>query len=529
MERTERFKAGAGKILALLRKAMRSEAWMAGETLVAALFFLFGAEVAGVVFFVYLIAFKMMVSDDTLSGFLPFLLIGLIVLRLYDSFDRFMALKFVMGVPAVVGLLFHFIFYRKKPQKGGLTKGYFAVAVALALGGLFSLPMAHYLSGTSLYYTYGLGFGLLFLYSILRGNVDPHGDYDLKDYVAKTAFYVALLAVFIIAVQYLGNLSEIKEGGWDFSERRLSSISNNLSTTVLLTMPFLFYLSRKGGVRGAVSFLVGVLEGLAAVLSLSRGGMIFAGAMCVFLVGYTLVADKAGRLRNAIIVAAVAVLSVTVVLLCRDTFAVLYGEGIKDSGTTVKVIFFGLAFGTIAVTTYALYLFRMRDKRKRRAHLAILCSLAVVGLALFIVKFDDLKPLLVKADYYRGNMMIVAAKNFRVYPIFGTGMGYRGLRSIYQNKEGMFGCYHCLPVQVVGSLGLFGVAAYLFMFRERLATLQRGRNTEFSVAVFLSYLGLLWISMVNPGIFCPVVYGLQIAVYFIAAERADENTDISGK
>ena len=529
MTGTERFKAGAGKLLALFRKAMQSEAWMAGETLVAALFFLFGAEVAGVVFFVYLIAFKLILSDDSLAGFMPFLLIGLIVLRLYDSFDRFMALKWVMGVPAVIGLLFHFIFYRKSLHKGGLTKGYFAVAIALALGGLFSLPIEHYLSGTSLYYTYGLGFGLLLLYSLLVKGIDPHGDYDLREYIAKTAFYVGLLAVFIIAVQYLGNLSEIREGGWEFSERHLSSISNNLSTTVLLTMPFLFYLSRKGGARGAVSFLVGILEGLASVLSLSRGGMIFAAAMCVFLVGYTLWTDRAGRMRNAIILGAVVAISLAVVVLFRDTFAVLYGEGVKDSGATVKVIFFGLAFGTVAATAYAFCLFRMQDKRKRRTHLAILGSLFLVGLAVFIVKFDSLKPLLVKADYYRGNMMIVAAKNFRIYPIFGTGMGYRGLRAIYQNKEGMFGCYHCLPVQVVGSMGLFGVAAYLYMFKERLSVLSKGQNAEFSATVFFSYLGLLWISLVNPGIFCPVVYGLQIAIYFIAAERREEIPDISGK
>ena len=48
MTGTERIKTGAGRLLALFRKAMQSEAWMAGETLVAALFFLFGAEVAKV-------------------------------------------------------------------------------------------------------------------------------------------------------------------------------------------------------------------------------------------------------------------------------------------------------------------------------------------------------------------------------------------------------------------------------------------------------------------------------------------------
>ena len=529
MERIEGFKTGAGKLLALLRKVMFGEVWMAAETLAAALFFLFGQEVAGVVFFVYVISFKLIVSDDSLCGFLPFLLIGLMVLRLYDSFARFMALKFVMGVPAVFGVLFHFIFYRKKPHLGGLSKGYLSVAVALALGGLFSLPLTHYFSGTSIYYTYGLGFGLLLLYSLLVRGLNPHNAYDIKEFVAKTAFYCAAFAVFIIAVQYLGNLRDISEGGWEFSEKHLSSLANNLSTTVLLTMPFLFYLSRKGGARGAAAFALGVLEGLASVLSLSRGGMIFSSAMCAYLVVHTLRTDKAGRKRDLVILGAIAAAAILIVALCRKQLAVLYGEGIVNSGKTVKVIFFGAALFAFAVTAYVRYLFRIKDKKKRLAHLAILSSLFVVGLAVFIVKFDSLQPLLIKADYYRGNMMIVAAKNFKIYPIFGTGIGYRGLRSIYQNKEGMFGCYHCLPVQIVGSLGLVGVAAYLFMFRERLSVLSKGKNAAFSDAVLFSYLGLLWISLVNPGIFCPVVYGLQLAVYFIAAERGDENTEISEK
>lgn len=520
MERLQEVKRGAGKILALLRKAMCGEIWMAAETLAAALFFLFGQEVAGVVAFVYLIAFKLILSDDSLCGFLPFLLIGLMVLRLYDSYDRFMALRFVMGVPAVFGVLFHFIFYRKAPHRGGLTKGYLAISFALALGGLFSLSARDYFSGTSLYYVYGLGFGMLLLYSLLLKGVNPREEYDIRDFIAKTAFYCGIFSIFIIAVQYLGNLHEIK-AGWTFSVERLSSISNNLSTTVLMTMPFAFYLSRKGGARGVVSFIVGVLEGIAAVMSLSRGGAIFATSMCVYLIGYTLWTDKKGRTRNLVTLAGVGAVVATVFFIFRNQLTTLFHEGIVETSTKTKLIYFALAGTAIAVTAYGYCLFRTPNKRKRRAQLAILFSLATVALAIFVVKFDSLKEALIRMDYYRGNMMIIAAKNFKTYPFFGTGIGYRGLRAVYENKQGMFGCYHCFPVQVVGSMGLFGVAAYLYMFRERTVLLFRAPSKAFSAAVFFSYLGLLWISLVEPGIFCPVVYGLQLAIYFIAAERAE--------
>ena len=511
----------AGKWLAFLRKAMFGEIWMAAETLLAAIFFLLGQEVIGVVVFVYVIALKLILSDDSLSSFLSFLLVGLMVLRLYDSFDRFMSLKFVMGVPAVLGVLFHFIFYRKAPHKGGLTKGYLAISFALAFGGLFSIPASHYFSGTSLYYTFGLGFGMLLLYSLLVKGVNPRGEYDIKEFVAKTAFYCALYVLFIIAVQYLANLSLIKEG-WTFSVEKLSSLSNNLSTSVLLTMPFLFYLSRKGGARGGVSFAVGVLEALASVLSLSRGGIIFSTAMCFFLIVYTLWTDKRGRKRNLIILASLLAVILALFLIFRKEFGELFREGIVSSTLKIRLVFFAAALAAVLATSYFYYLFRLRSRRKRRAHVAVLAALILVCFAIFLAEFDRIKEFLVRADSYRGGMMIIAVENFKTFPFFGTGIGYRGLRGVYENKEGMFGCYHCLPVQVVGSMGLFGAAAYLYMFRERIRVLKRSKDKEFGATVLFSYVGLLWISMVNPGIFCPVVYGLQLAVYFIAAERTGD-------
>ncbi len=514
-------KISAGKILALLRKAAISEWAMIFETLLAAVFFLTKTEVACVVTFVYIISVKLIISDDSLSTFLPFLLIGLVVLRLYDSFDTFMSLKFVMGVPAVIGVLFHFFFYRVKPSKGALTKGYLAVSCALLLGGLFSIPASHYFSGTSLYYMFGLGFGMLLLYSALYNKMNPRREYDIKAYVSKTAFYCAAYSVFIIAVQYFSNWTSI-ETGWEFSLNALSSIGNNLSTTVLMTMPFCFYLSREKGVRGAAAFVVGVLACLASVLSLSRGGLIFTTATCAFYIVFALVKYKDTRVRNAIALCSIALVSLAVCLIWRKGMHILFSEGIVPSSTKVKIALFGVSFLAALFMAYVYALFKMKSKKKILIHVCVIGGLALAALVIGIAAWDKVKTLAVEMDTYRGNMMIIAAENFKKYPIFGTGIGYRGLRGVYANKEGMFGCYHCLPVQVVGSMGLFGVAAYLYMLKERLMALRRAPDKEYAAIVLFSYLGLLYMSLVNPGIFCPVVYGLQLAMYFISAERSGE-------
>lgn len=517
-------KKSAGKLLALLRRWAVSEWSMLFETILAAVFFLTNAEVAGVVTFVYIIAAKLILSDDSLGTFLPFLLIGLIVLRLYDSFDTFMSLKFVMGVPAVVGVLFHFFFYRVKPQKGALSKGYLALSFALALGGLFSLPAAHYFSGTSAYYVLGLGFGMLALYSALYRKLDPRNEYDIKEHVAWISFYAAAFSVFIIAVQYLGNLSEISKG-WEFSLTKLSSLGNNLCTTVLMTSPFCFYLSGKKGFRGALAFLVGVLSAFAAVFSLSRGGLLFVPATVLFYALFALVRYKSVRKRNAILLFIVLAAFLAIFFIWKNDFKKLFAEGFVPSSLKVRLALIGAAVLTFVLTAYAYYLFRMKNAKKRRVHFLCLGGLFLLCFAFFLAFWDKIKVLAVEVDSYRGNMMIIAARNFKTFPFFGTGIGYRGLRGVYENKQGMFGCYHCLPVQIVGSMGLFGAAAYAFMLKERLTALSKAPDGEYASIVLFSYLGLLFMSLVNPGIFCPVVYGLQLAIYFISAERSGENAD----
>ena len=48
------------------------------------------------------------------------------------------------------------------------------------------------------------------------------------------------------------------------------------------------------------------------------------------------------------------------------------------------------------------------------------------------------------------------------------------------------------------------------------------QDKEYAAIVLFSYLGLVYMSLVNPGIFCPLVYGLQLVVYFISAEKSGE-------
>ena len=66
-------------------------------------------------------------------------------------------------IPAIIAYL---IIYRRKITIGKSFAGVLAVAIAVTLGGMFSITPAEYFALETLYYTIGLGFGLTAEYGI---------------------------------------------------------------------------------------------------------------------------------------------------------------------------------------------------------------------------------------------------------------------------------------------------------------------------------------------------------------------------
>lgn len=79
--------------------------------------------------------------------------------------------------------------------------------------------------------------------------------------------------------------------------------------------------------------------------------------------------------------------------------------------------------------------------------------------------------------------------------------------------------YHNSIAQIMGSMGLVGIAAYGVLMRDRIALLRAGK-TPFVRALALSYLGMLLISLTNPGEFCPFPNAALMVMVFTLAEEA---------
>lgn len=190
----------------------------------------------------------------------------------------------------------------------------------------------------------------------------------------------------------------------------------------------------------------------------------------------------------------------------------------------------GMIFGTVEMGLCFLA-FLIYDKKRRKAYLAFLLCVIILlvifsGPVIDFLEYTFERVLQVLADvsgedgetetrvrhYARG------IEDFLNHPILGTGLGYMGNRDIFKNKDGALCWYHCEPIQIAASFGIIGIVVFLYQFIKRIKAIWQ-KKTLFSLTVFLSYIGLELMSLVNPGILCPMPYLLLITLFLVIIEK----------
>ena len=106
-------------------------------------------------------------------------------------------------------------------------------------------------------------------------------------------------------------------------------------------------------------------------------------------------------------------------------------------------------------------------------------------------------------------------------PIFGRGLGYSGNVDLYSPKKGAMYFYHMMIPQIIGSMGTVGILAYGYQFVQRVRLIFR-KISHWAMCLGLSYLGILLMSQVNPGEFCPIPYGMITVILFIFLENGED-------
>ncbi len=191
----------------------------------------------------------------------------------------------------------------------------------------------------------------------------------------------------------------------------------------------------------------------------------------------------------------------------------------------------GMVFGTIELVM-CIVLFILYDRRRRLAYIGI-CFCVICGVLAYtpeITKFFGYtvdRLFTTVNDFLMGENTDIRVRHyargirdFLNHPVFGTGLGYMGNRDVHPSKEFALCWYHCEPIQIAASFGTVGIVAYIYQFIKRNFLIWK-KATLFNMTIFLSYISLEMMSLVNPGILCPLPYLLLITLFMVVVEKCD--------
>lgn len=414
----------------------------------------------GTVLLAYITGFCFLFSGDVFVMLTPALFTYMIAMRCYNSLDSFMSIIW-LAIPLVAIAIFNLVVYHKKPTiKGSQFKPMLLVSIAVTIGGVGFISPEDYFSGTALYHMLGLGFGMLLIYCYFYAKIEvDNNKYSLIDRLTHLMVVIGLFGAFMVIIHYVININKVIDvGGIIYIRWR-----NNLSTILMITMPFAFFMGNKKSYATIFAFILY----LGMLLTGSRGGMIFGSIEIFMCVVMFVLYDRRRRLAYGIICACI--LFVALVYFPQITQFLSY---------TIERVF----------SVLNEFLMGGADTETRVRH------------------------------YARG------VEDFLNHPILGTGLGYMGNRDIFQNKPGSLCWYHCEPIQIAASFGVLGIGAFVYQFIKRLSLIWK-KATLFNMTVFLSYFSLEMMSLVNPGIFCPMPYLLLIVIFLIVVEKCKDGEE----
>ena len=441
--------------LGRMRELMITGRYMMLLFAVAAVFAVFELNVLGVLVFACIVGVTLVICDDLLATFMPFMLVCLVASKCYNSYSIF--IQYVpLGIVLIVCLILHFVLYRKMLSfKGSLTGSMLFVSVAVTLGGIGFISKEEYFSGVSLFNIFALGFGMVLLYGIFYTHLNVRKSYSLIEKVTLIMVISGCFASLVTIAFYMVNINEVLE------TRTLLYMQwrNNYSTFLMLCIPFAFL----RGNKQPYSIVLGFVFYFCILLTGSRGGLVFGAVEMLMCCALFILYDRRRRLTYITICVCI----VFALLIFSSEFISFFGSTIDRLLSAINGVLIG-------------------EQQEVRYY-----------------------------QYMRG------IGDFLEHPIFGTGIGYMGNRDVYAGADFSIAWYHCSPIQVAASFGIVGIAAYSYQFIRRMILLWK-KPTMFNMTVFLSYVSLELMSLVNPGIFSPIPYLLIVTMFFAIVERCNE-------
>ncbi|MGM9662189.1 MAG: O-antigen ligase family protein [Oscillospiraceae bacterium] len=200
--------------------------------------------------------------------------------------------------------------------------------------------------------------------------------------------------------------------------------------------------------------------------------------------------------------------------------AVIYGAALLTGSRSA------LLFGSALLALCLLWALRGAGLSRRRTLIialglgaAALGGVLLLTQTLFLSRTVD--GVLISAEDSRITFFLQAIRDFLAHPLTGQGLGNMKNSHIFLGVSGSMVWYHNYFAQILGSMGLVGLAAYAWLLHDRWSLLRAIRGTGAEV-LGLAYLGMLLISMTNPGEFSPLPGEFLVVSLFAVAEEAAE-------
>lgn len=413
-------------------------------------------EVAGLILIVLLASFVLLVKDDAT----PIIPIIFMVTALFpvEVNPASYGLAILGVAPLPFALVYHLIHYRRKFKINKFFYSQLAVSIALIFGGIGTINAEGYKNGIA--WVLLLGVAILAIYFIFSNYCKPKREIDLKTYLAKIMFYASMLIMFEVFVFYMRDPSRIH----DMNERVSIGwcIGNNFSTWLVLLMPGTCYLA----VKSKLSWLYTLLflgEYVAIILSLSRGGILFALIVAPFFIAAMIYFGKA--YRKGIVIPLVVVLVVGIIII---------------GATWEKTMAF--------------------------------CSMVINR------SFSPDGHIKTSG---RWELYAEAWNCFKANPIFGAGIGYFGKN--YNGGTLGFYFFHSTLFQIIGCMGLVGLGAYIYNYVERFKIICH--KDMFNIFILIGMLGFEGYAMIDTGTFVPMPSMIMVTLIIVVLELINERKE----
>lgn len=276
------------KLIDRARAFAASEMWLLTVFLIAYAAAILDIAAVGVAVLLILLIALVLTNEDIYPALLPLLLCHALTFLCPNA-----KWLFWLAIPGVAALVYRFVRNLRNVKNTYALPGLIAVAVAVSVGGLFSLTPAEYFDPNALLYVLGLGVAVIAVYFLIKGSAPVCRDYCVFDRVAMAMYLIGVFVAFLILRLFIMDPGLLDHENVGLLLSSTAIWRNSAATVVVMSLPFIFYYAVK---HHPVHLLSAVLVYGAAVVSGSRGAAVCGAITFLLCVIYLLHYRKKMRL-----------------------------------------------------------------------------------------------------------------------------------------------------------------------------------------------------------------------------------------